>query len=401
MSTTPLQLVAGGRIPVGINGIIELQLMEYLGGGGFGSVWKTLDTERGTPYTLKVIQNVDEKGIDVARVLLEAEVSIVSDYVVPVVGLREWSPYTFLIVFEHFSARSLDLLLREGTLGDAQKCVIFNQILYGVSDAHHNNIIHRDLKPANVLVNEDLRVKLIDFGISKFKDRNITQAGHTFGTPYYMAPELLIDGSSVADAASDIYALGQLLYELVMGRCLWLHKGWRRMEDFIDFLRSVPPPAEVMDFDGFACDFYPNAEDLLRRMVKIDPAERFSSVTDVIEQLGIAKKPAPTPVSVYDFPVLIIESGTNRNARTFLHIADGELAVMGRADFAGNDKSISRRHVEIRRRGRRYWLHDLESKNGTMVGGSRLLPGESCELTHADRIKIGDIFMRFAFMQQP
>ncbi|MGB8510725.1 MAG: FHA domain-containing serine/threonine-protein kinase [Pyrinomonadaceae bacterium] len=401
MSTNPLQLVAGGRVPVAVNGIAELQLLEYLGGGGFGSVWKTVDTAQGTLYTLKVMQDLDEKGIDVARVLLEAEVSIASDYVVPVVGLREWSPYTFLIIFDYFAARSLDQRLREGALGDAQKRVIFDQILYGVSDAHYNNIIHRDLKPANVLVSDDLRVKLIDFGISKFKDRNITQAGHTFGTPYYMAPELLIHGSSVADAASDIYALGQLLYELVMGKCLWLRKGWRRIEDFIAFLRSDPPPAEVMDFDGFTCDFYPNAQAVLRRMVKIDPAERFSSVEEIIREVGIEPKPAPEPVSVYDFPVLIIESGTNRNARTFLHIDDGETAVMGRADFAGNDQSISRRHIEIRRQGRRYWLRDLASRNGTMVGGSQLALGVPCELRHADRIKIGDIFLRFAFMQQP
>lgn len=401
MNTKPLQLAAGGRIPVNVDGITELQLVEYLGGGGFGSVWKTLDTTRGKHYTLKVIQNVDEKGLDVARVLLEAEVSIASDYVVPVVGLREWSDYTFLIVFDYFASRSLDLRLRNETLSDAQKRTIFDQILYGVSDAHHNNIIHRDLKPANVLVSDDFRVKLIDFGISKFKDRNITQAGSTFGTPYYMAPELLIQGSSVADATSDIYALGQLFYELVMGKCLWVRKGWQRMEDFISFLRADPPPSEVMDFEGFACDFYPDAENVLRRMVKINPAERFSCVEEIIDEINIAPKSSPPLVGLYDFPVLIVESGTNRNARTFLHVADGGSAIMGRADFAGGDKSISRRHVEIRRRGRHYWLRDMASRNGTMIGGSRLTPGRFHELRHADRIKIGDIFLRFAFMQQP
>ena len=99
--------------------------------------------------------------------------------------------------------------------------------------------------------------------------------------------------------------------------------------------------------------------------------------------------------------MLIIESGTNRNARTFLHIADGEAVILGRTDFAGNDQSIGRRHIEIRRRGRRYWLRDLESRNRTMIGGRLLPPRRPHELRHADRIKIGDIFLRFAFLQQP
>jgi serine/threonine protein kinase len=402
MSAEPLQLAVGGRIPLSLNGIAEVQLLEYLGGGGFGSVWKALDPTQQKVYTLKIIQNIQDKGIDVARVRLEAEVAIASEYVVPVIGLCEWNAYTFLIVFDYFAGKSLDIWLRDDTLADTQKRTIFNQILYGVRDAHRSNIIHRDLKPANVLVSEDLRVRLIDFGISKFKDRNITQVGLTFGTPYYMAPELLIQGSQCADAASDIYALGQLFYELATGQNFWVHKDWQRIEDFILFLRQTPPPTEVMELSQFACDFYPAAEQLLLRMVKINPAERFASVEEIIKALRIDDDAAvPPPVGSYDFPVLIIESGTNRNARTFLHIAESAAIILGRADFAGNDQSISRQHVEIRRRGRRYWLCDLESKNGTMIGGRLLSPRQLYELHHADRIKIGDIFLRFAFLQQP
>lgn len=391
----------GGRIPFEQNGIDELELLEYLGGGGFGSVWKAVDTVEHKIFALKVIQNIQDKGIDAERVRLEAEVSIASEYVVPVVGLREWSPFTFLIVFDYFAGKSLDQRLKENTLTLEDKRSVFKQILYGVRDAHRNNIIHRDLKPANVLVSDDIRVKIIDFGISKFKDKNITLPGLTLGTPHYLAPELLVHGSEFADARSDIYALGQMFFELVTGRSFWRFMGWKRMEDFIDFLKSHPPPNEVTNLDSFVCDFYPNARATLAGMVRIDPNARFSSVDEVISELDISTDSIEPLIDNYDFPVLIIESGSNRNARTFLHLPDNTAIVMGRSDFAGNDSSISRKHLEIRRRGRRYWLKDLGSRNGTMIAGNRLSPSESHELQHGDRIKLGDIFLRFAFLQKP
>jgi serine/threonine-protein kinase len=270
-----------------------------------------------------------------------------------------------------------------------------------VSDAHRSNIIHRDLKPANILVSEEMKVKLIDFGISKFKDRNITREGVVFGTPYYMAPELFVVGSRRADAASDIYALGQIFFELVTGQCLWRRKGWRRIEDFIAFLRSIPPPTAVMDLGLFDCDLYPRADELLTRMVKIDPSERFSSVEEIIEEIGCGSATLPRPADGRAHPVLIVESGSNRNAQTIVRVADGDALIMGRADFAGNDQSISRKHLEIRRRGDRYWLRDLASRNGTMVGGNLLPPGAQHELRHGDRVKVGDVFLRFALMLRP
>jgi serine/threonine-protein kinase len=401
MWSEDLELRAGGRVPFYGGGVEDLELLERLGGGGFATVWKAADKGTGKLYALKVIRDIEDKGMGVERIRMEAEVAIASDYVVPVVGLREWSPRTFLILFEYFEGRSLDVWLREEALTPTQQRGIFEQILYGVSDAHRSNIIHRDLKPANILVSDEMKAKLIDFGISKFKDRNITREGVVFGTPYYMAPELFVVGSQRADAASDIYALGQIFFELVTGQCLWRRKGWRRIEDFIAFLRSVPPPTAVMDLELFDCDLYLRAGELLTRMVKIDPSERFSSVEEIIEEIGCGRVALPQPAVGRAFPVLIVESGANRNAQTIVRVDDGSALIMGRADFAGSDQSISRRHLEIRRRGDRYWLRDLASRNGTMVGGNLLQPGAQHELRHGDRVKVGDVFLRFAFMLRP
>lgn len=398
MRTGPLQIVPGSRIAFNKNGIGELELIKFLGGGAFGVAWQVIDLKSKRHYALKIVQDM-VGDIDTERLRLEAEVAIVSDYVIPVMGMNQWDENTFLILFEYFEGKALDRWLKDVKLTSEEKRTIFNQILFGVADAHLNNIIHRDLKPANVLVSEDMNVRLIDFGVSKFKDNQITREGHIFGTIPYMAPELFVLGSKYADATTDIYSLGQLLYELVTGRNLWSDKGWKTLPDFFEFLKASPVRTEVMDLENFACDFYENADDVILKMVKITPSERYLSVEEIIEDLCIAKVEQPSTELQKGFPVLIIESGSNRNARTFINISENDSVVLGRSDFAGNDESISRKHIEISRRNSRFYLMDVGSKNGTMAAGALLQPFVSRELRHADRIKIGDLFLRFAFMQ--
>lgn len=399
MSTRILQIMLGGRIPLGIGDIREVELIEYLGGGAFGSVWKVINHETQKIYTLKIIQNIRRGGIEPERVRLEAEVRIHSEHVIPVIGLCEWDENTYLILFEYFHGRSLDGLLAANVLSSEQRHTIFDQILFGVADAHHSNIIHRDLKPANVLVSEDFKVKLIDFGVSKFKGRQITRDGQIIGTLPYIAPEIILDGAKTADARADIYSLGQLLYELVTGCHFWAFKGWREITDFAAYLRRHPRPTEIIELDQFNCDFYTGANDVLVRMVKINPNERYSSIDEILEHLGLAARSEPLKPSQVHYPMLIIESGTNRNARTFINLSDGELAVYGRADFAGNDESIGRRHLEFNRQGDKYFVRDISSKNETMLSGMAMKSGLWYEIQHGDRIKIGDIFLRFALVQ--
>lgn len=391
----------GGRVSLRVGDVEEVELSELLGGGGYGTVWKVFDTATRKPYALKIIQGVTPGSVDERRARMEAEVSIPSEYVVPVVGLREWDARTFLILFEYQKGRSLDKLLREGALDGALKRQVLRETLLGVGDAHRHNIIHRDLKPANILVGDDGHVKLIDFGVSKFKDRRITVDKYAIGTWPYIAPEIIMEGAYLADARSDVYSLGHILYELVVGKNFWTRKGWRELNDLMGFLGRKPAPTEIVELDGFSCDFYANAQDVLRRMVKIDPSERFHKVEDVLTELGEIEKPeAPfvPPDAHLRYPLLIVESGTNRGARTLVSIEDGGALVMGRMDVAGNDDSISRRHLEFTRRGSSYFVRDLGSRNGTILRGVALRPDDAPqELWHADRIKIGDVFLRFAF----
>jgi eukaryotic-like serine/threonine-protein kinase len=417
MPSEPLQNMPGGRIPLNIGRVREVELIDLLGSGGSGFVWKVIDTSTKQLYSLKIIQQIKPGSVDEKRVRLEAEVPIDSEYVAAVYGLREWNESTFLILFEYFDGTPLDRLIEAGTLSSAQKREIFLQILRGVTVAHHHNIIHRDLKPGNVLVDAYGKAKLIDFGISKFKGRPITRSGDILGTISYMAPELNNQGAEVADARCDIYALGHILYELAMGEHFWEHKGWETVEDLMQYLDQVPPPTEAIELDGFHCDFFPNARRVLARMVKCKVEDRYKTADEILLDLGEKppKPSSPPPVvepdeplssilpfsSVVDLesPLLIVESGDNRLARTVLSLHDGEKRELGRFDLAGSDNSISRRHLEISRRGTRYYVRDLGSKNGTMMRGILLKYGDApLELQHDCHIKVGDIFLRFAFL---
>jgi serine/threonine-protein kinase len=398
-----LEICEGGTIPVRIGKVEKVRLEEMLGMGGFGSAWRVRDTETSRQYVLKIIQGIKPGSVMAERVRLEAEVDIPSDHVVKSIGLREWDASTFLILSKYYRGRSLDKLVEEGVhLRKKQKRRIFKQVLMGTRDAHRCNVIHRDLKPANVLVEDEGHVRLLDFGISKFKGKNLTISGDILGTPPYMAPELIISGAKTADARSDIFSLGQILYELAMGEHFWRHQGWAELGDLIAFLTRTPPPTEVMDLAGFSCGFYDDAARVILKATKLDPGQRYQSVGGMMSDLGYVPGLTPIPTDLHlRSPLLIVESGDDKGERTLLDIPDGGCIKMGRdkADIILSYDSVSRPHLAFSRSGDVYSVQDLGSKNGTMVGGIALSPGDPpFKIRHADRIKIGDVFLRFVLM---
>ncbi len=405
MTKTPLQIMPGGRVPLlDIESIPQVELLELLGVGAFGTVWKVADVSTGDLYCLKVLQGINADTTLAERVRNEASVSIPSDYIVRALGLCEWDENTFLILFDYFSGKSLEKLIHEAKLTSSLKQKIFRQILLGIADAHYHNIIHRDIKPANVLVGEDSTVKVIDFGVSRFKEKKLTKVGEFMGTAPYMAPEIFVnpEGSRNADSRVDIYALGHILFELTTGQHYWRYKGWRDLKDFFEFLSQVPTPETCIDVDGFHCDFNPKADQVLPMMVMTDPDERIESIEQVLTLLGYSRDeelPEPPADIHLRYPMLIVESGSNRGARTLVNTEAGGSLVIGRADIAGSDLSISSRHLEFSRSGDHYFIQDLGSKNGTLVRGLALTPQVPVEVKHGDRIKVGDVFLRFAFLQ--
>lgn len=122
----------------------------------------------------------------------------------------------FYISFEFFESKNLRDFLKGRSLNYSEKNKIFFQMVRGLNESHKNDIIHRDIKPENILINDDLELKIADYGLAfSAKDEGITLQGSVLGTPIYMSPEQVLGGK--VDVRSDIFSLGITVYEMYYG----------------------------------------------------------------------------------------------------------------------------------------------------------------------------------------
>jgi outer membrane biosynthesis protein TonB len=200
-------------------------ISDYLGGGGFGTVFKAEDTS--TPGRIVAIKELHKKHTRSAvikqRFFQEAVAMARLDHAnLPRLYSFGEDNGSYYLVMEFLSGKLLtDEIRDKGQLPIGQALTIITQVLEAVSYAHRNGIIHRDLKPDNIMLTSDAnnaKVKVLDFGIARMVGgENLTMAGEGFGTPTYMAPER-INGSTDPDNRSDVYSLGIILYEMLAGK---------------------------------------------------------------------------------------------------------------------------------------------------------------------------------------
>ncbi|MBF2052265.1 MAG: protein kinase [Candidatus Sericytochromatia bacterium] len=373
----------------------RLVLENLLGTGGFAQVWEVSEPESKQAYTLKIFQGVAPDSVLAERIRTEAAIRIPSSRVVQPLGLQELPHGVVVIVFEYLAATPLDQVLARGVLRPAQLRQVVQDILEGVAVAHARNIIHRDLKPDNILLTSDHRAHIIDFGIARLEDQNLTQVGDLLGTHEFMAPEQWL--SQPVDARSDIYALGLLFYALLAGQSIWTLNSWSLLE-YMAFVQQEPPPYSLLDSRPLDSPDWPALAAVMRRMACLEPAQRYASVAEVQQVLGLPLTHARQPLvpALQGFPFLSVESGPNQGCQTPLNLSENESRVLGRTDFAGHDTSISRSHLKILRRDNQYYLQDCGSKNGTLLGGQRLTPhAPPVPIAPHDRIKAGELFLVF------
>ena len=195
----------------------KYELVQFLG-GGMSHVYRARDSVLGRTVALKILTDEGTKDEEAkARFLLEARMAsnIAHENIINVFDFGEDNGRPF-IVMEFLQGESLRDSIKGGRTGDlARKLNIAVQIGRALEYIHSRKIIHRDIKPENIHIDHSGKVKLMDFGIAKSEGLQLTRAGFTLGTPYYMAPEQVL-GQQLTPLV-DVYAFGVLLFELLAG----------------------------------------------------------------------------------------------------------------------------------------------------------------------------------------
>jgi len=257
------------------------EIEELLGVGGMSSVYRARDELLERRVALKVLHPQHSSDPEyVARFRREAQAvaRLSHPNIVTVIDRGEFEGSQY-IVLEHVDGATLKQLVEEeGRLPVTRALALTHQVARGLAFAHEHGIVHRDVKPQNVLVDEDGRARVTDFGIARSLDRNdgLTKTGTLLGTSDYIAPEQA--GGRFADERSDQYSLGALLYELLAGRPPYPGESFvtvamRHVNDPVPSVRDVRP------------DVPERVDAVVRRAMAKRPQDRYPSTEAMIAAL--------------------------------------------------------------------------------------------------------------------
>jgi len=213
--TRPIQELSPGALFAG-----RYQIIEDLGQGGMGHVFKALDARTGEKIAVKVLRSgleADGRSLERFSHELTAARRISHRNVCRMFDLGEDGGRLY-ITMEFVPGEDLKSILRMmGAMSPAQAVGLAVQICDGLEEAHRLGVVHRDLKPANILVDKEGHARIMDFGIARSaRSRGITDTGSMVGTPDYMSPEQT-EGQDV-DGRSDLYSMGVMLFEMATGQ---------------------------------------------------------------------------------------------------------------------------------------------------------------------------------------
>ncbi len=248
-------------------------------GGGMSEVYRAKDTVLGRTVALKILTNAacsDEQTK--ARFLLEARLSsgITHDNIVVTYDYGEDEGRPFMVM-EFLVGQSLRQAISSGAVPDLRdRAKIALQVARALEHIHSLGVLHRDVKPDNVHLDPSGRAKLMDFGIAKAKEVNLTQSGFTLGTPHYMAPEMLMGKPPTQQV--DIYSFGIMLFELFCGK---KPISADTVERIFYAVINEPVPVKMLEEAGVP---QPLREIVLQCTHK-NPAERVQTFAQVCEHL--------------------------------------------------------------------------------------------------------------------
>jgi serine/threonine-protein kinase len=276
------------------------RVLRRLGSGGMADVYLVEDQQLGRRVALKLLyRHLAEDVQFVERFRREASsaAGLQHPNIVGIFDRGEWDG-TYYIAMEYIEGHTLKEIIRERGPAPPEAAVdVVLQILRAARYAHQRGIVHRDLKPHNVLIDEDGRVKVTDFGIARAGASDMTETGSIMGTAQYLSPEQA-QGRPV-DARSDLYSIGIVLYELLTGRVPFDAES--PVSVALKQVSELPVPPREID-----PTIPPALEAVVLRALEKDPARRFADADEFIEALHAARL-APDDVVVVPPPAEPIE----------------------------------------------------------------------------------------------
>jgi serine/threonine protein kinase/tetratricopeptide (TPR) repeat protein len=270
--------------------VSHYKILEHLGGGGMGVVYKAEDTRlkrivalKFLPPTLTTDPDAKERFIHEAQ----ASSSLQHNNICNVHDIDETPDGQLFIVMDYYEGETLKKKIEPGPLKIEEAVEIAIQVAQGLTKAHEHGIVHRDIKPANIMLTSDGVAKIVDFGLAKLTGRTmLTKTGSTLGTAAYMSPEQA--QGEPADHRSDIWSLGVLLYEMLAGKRPFDAEYENAL--LYSIINAEPEPLTALR-TGVPMEL----ERAIRKCLEKNPKERYQHADELIVDL---RRIQPTTTSL-------------------------------------------------------------------------------------------------------
>jgi len=277
------------ELTTGSTFVSRYQVIEEVGRGGMGKVYKVFDKEIEEKVALKLLKPeiaLDEETIKRFRNEIRVARKIVHKNVCRMYDLGQ-AEGTYFITMEFVEGEDLKSLIRRiGQLPVGKSLSIAKQVGEGLVEAHRLGIVHRDLKPQNIMIDKEGNARIMDFGIARsLKTKGITGGEMLIGTPQYMSPEQ-VEGKG-ADERSDLYALGVILYEMVTGRLPF--EGDTALS--VALKHKTETPKDPREFNGQIPE---TLSQLILRCMEKDKDKRYPVAEELIHGIAEIEKDIPT-----------------------------------------------------------------------------------------------------------
>jgi len=275
----------------------KYEIRGQLGMGAMGAVYHGFDPVIERPVAIKTILAEYLEHVEYASALarFKREAQAGGRLQHPgIVGIYEYGEDERMafIVMEYVAGKELRRLMRERPgLPLIDVFEVMKQLLAALDYAHRNGVIHRDIKPSNVMVQDAMKIKVMDFGVARIENASLTQTGTVLGTPTHIAPEQL--AGQTADGRADLWGAGVILYELLTGEAPFTADTPISVMYNVMHVDPAPPSSIV---PALPAAFDP----VLARALEKDPARRFQNARDFANSLVsafLAARPAPARAS--------------------------------------------------------------------------------------------------------